>query len=70
MKEDQEQMCPLFPDMKCPRGKEAAEECEVRINGIYDPVADFKDFLVMHCALHRSLPGSENMLNADKNLES
>lgn len=48
------QMCPLFPEIACPRGKEAAAACSVRINGQFDPVTDFKDLLVMHCAIYRS----------------
>jgi len=51
---DKKQFCPLFPDTPCPRGSEAAEECQVRVGGDYDPVRDFKDLLVMHCAIHRS----------------
>jgi hypothetical protein len=54
MKEQEVQYCPLFPDLICPRGPEAARECTVRVNGNFDPVMYFKDHLVMHCALHRS----------------
>jgi hypothetical protein len=54
MTEKKVQYCPLFPDMICPRGEEAASACEVRVNGDFDPVMYFKDHLVLHCALHRS----------------
>jgi len=60
MKQEKEQMCPLFPDMPCPQGKEASEACSVRINGNYDPVNDFRDHLLMHCALHRNQQRLEN----------
>ncbi len=54
MSEEKLQFCPLFPDMICPRGAEAAEACEVRVNGNFDPIMYFKDQLVLHCALQRS----------------
>jgi len=47
-------MCPVFEDVPCPRGEEAAEACSVRMNGDFDPMADFKDLLLMHCALYRA----------------
>jgi hypothetical protein len=46
------QRCPLFPESECPQGKKASNACRVRINGDFDPVAYFKDLLVMHCALY------------------
>ena len=59
MSEEKVYMCPLFPDQPCPQGKQAADECKVRVNGDYDPVTDFKDLLVMHCALHKENENSE-----------
>jgi len=53
-------MCPLFPDQQCPQGKEAADACSVRVNGDYNPITDFKDLLVMHCAIHRANENKEN----------
>ena len=47
-------MCPLVPEQPCPQGKEAGDACAVRVNGDYDPITDFKDLLVMHCAIHKS----------------
>ena len=53
MSEETVQYCPLFPGLICPRGAEAAEACEVRVNGNFDPVLYFKD--------HRqNAPGSSN----------
>jgi len=47
-------MCPLFPDLPCPRGEEASEECAVRVNGDFDPVQYFRDELIMHCAIYQN----------------
>ena len=56
------QMCPLFPDQPCPQGEEARKQCEIRINGDFDPVLYFRDELVLHCALRQAYehehPGS------------
>jgi len=46
------QICPLFPERKCPQGTLASNACQVRINGDFDPVAYFKDLLVMYCAIY------------------
>lgn len=54
MKDSNQQKCPLFPDMFCPRGTEVSKACSVRINGDFDPVLYFKDHLILHCALHRN----------------
>ena len=59
MDENQVHYCPLFPDLICPRGKDAAVQCEVRVNGNFDPVSYFKDYLVMHCAIFRSQQETE-----------
>lgn len=53
MNKEKKAMCPLFPEMACPQGKEASQECEVRVNGDFDPVLYFRDELVMHCAIYR-----------------
>ena len=55
-------MCPLFPDQPCPQGKEAADACSVRVNGDYNPVNDFKDLLIMHCAIHKSQENQNNSI--------
>jgi len=54
MKNENEEMCPLFPDLPCPRGKDSADACHVRLESGYDPMSDFKDYLFMNCAIHRA----------------
>lgn len=54
MSSKENQMCPLFPDMVCPKGEEASEECAVRVNGDFDPVAVFRDQLLLHCAIYQN----------------
>lgn len=49
-----EHLCPVFKDQPCPQGKEAADACTVRVSGNYDPMNDFKDLLLLHCALYRA----------------
>ena len=66
MAKKEEQMCPLYPDINCPRGHQAVEECTVRFNGNFDPVADFRDLLVMHCALHRTHQQKKKELQKQK----
>ncbi len=51
---EQQAMCPLFPDEPCPQGFEASEACQVRIASGFDPVADFRDFLMISCAVARA----------------
>ncbi len=52
---EKQAMCPLFPDVPCPQGDEAAEACTVRFEQAnYDPVADFRDYLLMNCAILRA----------------
>jgi hypothetical protein len=47
-------MCPLFDDLPCPQGADAAEQCQIRFENDYDPVRDFKDSLFMECAILRA----------------
>jgi hypothetical protein len=54
MTETKHHPCPVFPDMICPQGKEMSEACSVRINGNFDPMTDFRDHLLLHCAIHQS----------------
>ena len=54
MSETNQAMCPLFPDLPCPQGIEASQECSVRVNGEFDPVLYFRDDLVMHCAIYQN----------------
>ena len=59
------QMCPLFPDMPCPKGKEASQECSVRVNGNFDPVAYFRDQLILHCALYQNEKQNQEKIKKD-----
>jgi hypothetical protein len=62
MSEKKRQMCPIFPDMPCPKGEEASHECAIRVNGEFDPMLYFRDQLVLHCALNRTKkPDSANI---------
>lgn len=54
MPKSKKAMCPLFPDMPCPRGNDFAEACKVRLQGDYNPLSDFNDYLLMHCAILRA----------------
>jgi len=47
-------MCPLFPDMVCPQGNKSADACKIRLEGDYNPLSDFKDYLIMNCAIQRA----------------
>ncbi|MBD3224156.1 MAG: hypothetical protein GF313_05465 [Caldithrix sp.] len=53
-KKENQHMCPIFPDMPCPRGKDGSDQCQVRMATGYDPMTDLKDYAMMHCALLRS----------------
>jgi hypothetical protein len=54
MSKKKQDMCPLYPDMPCPRGQESAQSCQVRAEGDFDPMLDFRDYLLLNCALHRA----------------
>ena len=60
MSENKPKMCPYFPDMECPQGEQYAEACRVRMDGDFDPVAGFKDSMLMECAVRRSREKREN----------
>jgi len=52
---EKQAMCALFPDLPCPRGEQSAGACQVRLEqGNYDPVSDFRDYLMMNCAILRA----------------
>ncbi|MCF7807620.1 MAG: hypothetical protein K9M49_08540 [Candidatus Marinimicrobia bacterium] len=44
--------CPVY-DMACPSGPEAAESCENRFTSEYNPLTNFRDAEIEHCALYR-----------------
>lgn len=54
MPDKKEAMCPLFEDVVCPQGKDAADSCQVRMDGDYDPMNDLRDYLFMNCAVRRA----------------
>ncbi len=54
MSENKKHLCPVFPYMLCPQGEELSKACMVRINGDFDPMADFRDHLLLHCALFQN----------------
>jgi hypothetical protein len=54
MSDKKKHLCPVFPDMHCPQGQEMIKECTVRINGNFDPMVDFRDHLLLHCAIHQN----------------
>ncbi len=54
MQKNEEAMCPLFPDVVCPQGDEAADACNVRLQTDYDPMTDFRDYAFMNCAIRRA----------------
>jgi len=60
MSEQKDDYCPFFPDMHCPQGRDKAEQCQVRMQSDFDPVADFKDYQVMECAIFRSKNMQDN----------
>ena len=66
MSNENKAMCPLFPDIECPQGAKASEQCRVRVNGEFDPVLYFRDELIMHCAIYQNQMNSEkdnNLIN-------
>jgi len=54
MSKNKTHICPVFPEMICPQGEEMSEACSVRMNGNFDPIADFRDHLLLHCALYQN----------------
>ena len=61
MSEDRKHICPVFPEMICPQGEKMSEACTVRINGEFDPMADFRDHLLLHCALFQNEEQSKKL---------
>jgi hypothetical protein len=63
MVEEQVYFCPVFPDLICPQGKEMSDACSVRINGNFDPMLDFRDLLLLHCALYQNQQEANSITN-------
>ncbi len=45
--------CPVY-DVECPSGSDAADSCENRFTGDYNPLQNFRDAEIEHCALYRA----------------
>jgi hypothetical protein len=56
--------CPVY-DIECPSGDQAAEECEQRFRGDYNPLTSFRDAEIEHCAIYRK-EQSENQTQTDQ----
>ncbi|NQV30169.1 MAG: hypothetical protein HQ508_04710 [Candidatus Marinimicrobia bacterium] len=44
--------CPVY-DIECPSGSNAAVSCEGRLLGDYNPLTNFRDSDIEHCAIYR-----------------
>ncbi|MCF7823997.1 MAG: hypothetical protein K9N35_07455 [Candidatus Marinimicrobia bacterium] len=44
--------CPVY-DIKCPEGLDAAESCNDRMGTDYNPITNFRDADIEHCAIYR-----------------
>ena len=65
MAKNKKHICPVFPDMPCPQGQEMSEACTVRMNGDFDPMLDFRDHLLLHCAINQNEQAKK--LDAEEN---
>ncbi|MBT3229465.1 MAG: hypothetical protein HOD43_01405 [Candidatus Marinimicrobia bacterium] len=50
--ESRKGFCPVY-DIDCPSGLEAAEDCENRFKTDYNPLTNFRDSDIEHCAIYR-----------------
>ena len=53
--EKKKHICPVFPDMICPQGGQFSEACTVRIKGDFDPMENFRDYLLLNCAIFQNI---------------
>lgn len=53
MKQEQV-MCPVIPELPCPRGAKAAKECLARLESDFDPIAEIQDYMILNCAIMRA----------------
>ena len=44
--------CPVY-DLACPRGADAAQNCDDRFRADYNPLTSYRDADISHCALYR-----------------
>lgn len=66
MPKKEEHPCPFFPDLECPQGKDASDSCDVRMRGDFDPIKDFRDHLLMECAIYRNYQEKESKNKTDQ----
>ena len=65
MSQKKKHPCPVFPEMICPQGQEMSEACTVRINGNFDPMVDFRDHLLLHCAIFQNAQQAKELEKED-----
>ena len=66
MEKEKSHICPVFPDLICPQGKEMSNACTVRISGNYDPMLYFRDHLMLYCALYQNQQYEKNLNQQEK----
>ncbi len=44
--------CPML-DTECPQGTESALDCLQRVDGDFNPLHNFRDMAILHCAAER-----------------
>lgn len=49
---DQKNYCPVY-NIECPSGPDAAQSCEMRFETDYNPLTNFRDAEIEHCAIYR-----------------
>lgn len=52
LSEDRQGWCPVY-DLECPAGEAAADACDHRFKGDYNPLTSYRDADITHCALYR-----------------
>ncbi len=56
--------CPVY-DIECPSGSEAAQSCENRFSGDYNPLTSFRDADIEHCAIYRKEQEEQTQMDKD-----
>jgi len=62
--EQRDGYCPVY-DIECPAGSAAAESCELRFTGNYNPLTNLRDAEIEHCAIYRQKQQAQEQLAAD-----
>lgn len=50
---NREGFCPVY-DMPCPGGAESAGACDFRFKADYNPLSNFRDAEIQHCAIYQA----------------